>query len=44
MTIYEAYVHIQVKDEVSLTNYMDSRVKKEKSTKMSPIGKLSQID
>ena len=33
----EACVHVHVKDEVSVTNYMDRRAKKRRSTKMGPI-------
>ena len=33
MTIYETYVHIHVKDEVSVTNYMDRRAYKRKVPK-----------
>ena len=30
-------MHVHVKDEVSVTNYMDRRAKKKESTKMAPI-------
>ena len=34
--ILEAHVHIHVKDEVSVTNYMDRRAKKGKLPKWLP--------
>ena len=43
--ILEAYVHIHVKDEVSVANFMDRRAKKkEKYQNVSHLKTVSQID
>ena len=42
--ILEAHVHIHVKDEVSVTSYMDRTTKKEKCQNGCHLKTLSQID